>query len=241
MGPDHFIHPLIRRSIQLLEILAFRVGYIQAATDDQRELLPVRGDIRRRGRLPFKGPADLDTAGGNLNLRDRYLRRGRFQDMDLIVFQEHDGRPAERDGRILDGLVEGGELLRLPALDILDDVGLLVQFVADVVDVAGLVRHGPLVLADVVGQFLVGLGAGIPALDVGIVVADITFPGGETDALHGLVEEEFARLGILGEVDDRVEKAVEHPLRGATRDGHLEGGLAGAFARGLEVDPVRLR
>ena len=160
--------------------------------------------------------------------------------MDLIVLQEHDGRAPERDGRILDGLVEGSELLRFSALDVSDDVGLLVQLVADVVDVALLVSHGPLVLADVVGQLRVDLGTGIPALDVGVVVAHIAFPGGETDALHRLVEEEFARLGILGEIDHRVEIAVEHALWGAARDGHLEGGLAGAFARGLEIDPVRL-
>ena len=241
IGPDHLIHPLVRRGVQLPEVLAFRIGDIQAAADDQRELLSVRGNVRRRGRLPFKSPADLDAAGSEPDLRDRHLRGGRFQDMDLIVLQEHDGRPSERDGRILDGLVEGGELLRLSAFDILDDVGLFVQLIADIVDVAVLVGHGPLVLADVVGQFLVGLCAGIPALDVGIVVPDIAFPGGETDALHGLVEEEFTRLGVLGEVDDGVEIAVEHPLRGAARDGHLEGGLAGAFARGLEIDPVRLR
>ena len=161
--------------------------------------------------------------------------------MDLIVLQEHDRRAPERDGRVLDGLVEGSKLLRPAALDVLDDVGLLVQLVADIVDVAVLVDHRPLVLADVVGQFPVGLGAGVPALDVGVVVADITFPRGETDALIRLVEEEFPGLGILRQVHDGVEEAVEHPLRGAARHGHLEGGLAGALARGLEVDPVGLR
>ena len=240
MGPDDLVHPLVRGGIQFPEVLALRIGDIQAAADDQRELLPIRGDVRRRGRLSFEGAADLDAAGRDLDLRDRHLRGGRLQDMNLVVLQEHDGRAPERDGRILDGLVEGSKLLRLAALDILDDVGLLVQLVADIIDVAVLVGHGPLVLADVVGQLRVGLGTGIPALDVGIVVAHIAFPGGETDALHRLVEEEFARLGILGEIDDRVEIAVEHAPRGAARDGHLEGGLPGALARGLKVDPVRL-
>ena len=159
--------------------------------------------------------------------------------MDLIILQEHDGRAAERDGRVLDGLVEGSELFRFSALHVLDDVGLLVQFVADIVDIPVPVGHRPLVLADVVGQFRVGFGAGVPALDVRIVVAHIALAGRKTDAFHGLVEEEFARPGILGEVDDRIEIPAEHPLRRSARDGHLEGCLAGALTRGLEIDPIR--
>ena len=239
-APDHFVHPLVRRGFQFPEILAFRVGDVQPPADDQGELLPVGRYVRRGGRLSFERTPDPDAAGSDPDLRDRHLRRGRLQDVDLIVLQEHDGRSAERDGRILDRLVEGGELLRLPALHVTDDVGFLVQLVADVVDIAVAVGHRPLVLADVVGQFRVGPGARIPALDVGIVVAHIAFPGGETDAFHRLVEEEFPCLGILREVDHGVEIAVEHQLGRAARHGHLEGGLAGAGAGGLEVDPVRL-
>ena len=34
IGPDHFVHALVRRGVQLPEVLAFRVGDVQAAADD---------------------------------------------------------------------------------------------------------------------------------------------------------------------------------------------------------------
>ena len=160
--------------------------------------------------------------------------------MDLVVLQEHHPGAVEGHGRILDRLVEGRQLLGTAAGHVFDDVGLLVVLVADVVDVAAVVGHRPLVLADIIGQLGIGPGPGIPGLDIGIVVADIALARGETDALHRLVEEEHARTGVLDQVDHRVEVAGEHQLRRPAGHRHLEAGLAGARAGGFEIDVPRV-
>ena len=105
---------------------------------------------------------------------------------------------------------------RLPSFYVLDDIGLFVQLVADIIDVTVLVGHRPLVLADVVGKLRISLAAGIPALYVRVMIAHIAFPGRETDALHRLVEEELSCLGILDEIDYCVEIPVKHELRSAS-------------------------
>ena len=129
----------------------------------------------------------------------------------------------------------------LATLYVFDDLGLLVELIANVVDIAALVHHRPLVLSDVVGQFRICLAAGIPALDVGVVVTHVTFPGRKADALHRLVEKVFSGLWILDKVHNGIEVSVEHKRWRTSFDGNLESSLARTFPRRFEMDEIRVR
>ena len=209
--------PLIVGCGETLEKLAFCVGDIQETADGISQFLAIRRHGGSARRLFCERASDRRISGRYRDHRDGILTGCGIQQMDFIVKQIDDPGTVPRNAWILDRPVEMRQLFRFPSRCIADDIGFLVLLISYIVQCPFGIYHGPRILALIIGQRCVLLLSGVPGLDVRIVVAHVALPGREIDTLGRFVEIESTVFGILHQVDDRGEVAVEQQLRRSAR------------------------
>ena len=149
--PDNLVYPLILRGLESHLVFTFYVAYIEHTSYGHCELFAIWRYCYCTWSLLIKAAGHFYIVVRYRNLWLGHLATLQIKIMNLVLDDKYHCRAIVADGRVLERVVERGKLLRCRTCRVLRNIGLLIELVGNIIEIAPLVHHRPAIFSLVRG------------------------------------------------------------------------------------------